>query len=393
MNILKYIDLLKEDFRFLKKINSEKIIDKIFNEIDCLKYDTFCIQKEQLKTANYLPLEQYKTALCPFIFPNMEYVFPNIELITPNKLSEKIPDVLFLWSDLPHKEFFESVRIAFNLNIPVYIWENGYIRSAYCWPDGKITHENKFGQGISFIINKNPYFDATQESELEIMLNDKDLIISNEQKERARNLINKIINTHLTKYNHQPIFTPKIGRSGAKKVLVVDQTYHDMSILKGLATDYTFEYMLNMAIKENPDADIIIKTHPEIITGTRKGYYSNITSHDNIYTYTEPINPISLVKYVDKVYVCSSQLGFEALMTGKEVHTFGMPFYAGWGLTQDRQKCKRRTNQRTLEEVFYIAYIMNTFYINPERQCCCEIEEAMDYLLKLREEYFNKNNK
>ena len=163
-----------------------------------------------------------------------------------------------------------------------------------------------------------------------------------------------------------------------------------MSILKGWANDYTFENMLNKAIEENPNADIIVKTHPDIIQGSRRGYYQNIKTHNNVYTLTEPINPISLIKASDKIYVCSSQFGFEALMCGKEVHVFGMPFYAGWGLTHDRQKCERRTNTRTLEEIFYIAYIMYTYYVNPDKKCRCEIEEAIDYLLKLREEYFNE---
>lgn len=33
---------------------------------------------------------------------------------------------------------------------------------------------------------------------------------------------------------------------------------------------------------------------------------------------------------------------------------------------------------------------LNTHYINPETKQSCELEEAMEYLLKLREEYFNK---
>lgn len=86
--------------------------------------------------------------------------------------------------------------------------------------------------------------------------------------------------------------------------------------------------------------------------------------------------------------VCTTQLGFEALMCEKEVHVFGIPFYQGWGLTIDEQKCERRTNKRTLEEVFYIAYIMYSHYVNPDKKARCEIEEAMDYLLKMRKEYF-----
>ena len=222
------------------------------------------------------------------------------------------------------------------------------------------------------------------------MLNDKNLIITEEQKLRARKCIDKIVETHLTKYNHQPIFEPQIGRKGVKKVLVIDQSYGDMSISKGWCCDETFEKMLECAIKENPDADIIVKTHPDTMTGHRGGYYTGIKEQDNIYTQTEPINPISLIKYVDKVYVCTTQFGFEALMCGKEVRVFGMPFYAGWGLTKDEQVCERRTNKRSLEEIFYLAYIVYTHYVNPEKGSKCEIEEAIDYLLELRKEYFSQ---
>ncbi|MBO6273446.1 glycosyltransferase [bacterium] len=249
--------------------------------------------------------------------------------------------------------------------------------------------QEKYRKGISFGVDDlGYYYDATRTNRMEQMLNDKSLVINEEQKQRARYCIDKIVETNLTKYNHQPIYEPNIGRDSVRKVLVVDQSYGDMSILKGLADENTFKDMLQAAIDENPDADIIVKTHPDTIAGAG-GYFKGLEAHDNIYTQTEPINPISLIKYVDKVYVCTTQFGFEALMCGKEVHVFGMPFYAGWGLTHDRQKCERRTNTRTLEEVFYIAYIMYSYYVNPDKKCRCEIEEAMDYLLKLRDEYFN----
>ena len=40
---------------------------------------------------------------------------------------------------------------------------------------------------------------------------------------------------------------------------------------------------------------------------------------------------------MDRVYVVSSTMGFEALLAGKSVTCFGMPWYAGWGATDDRQ--------------------------------------------------------
>ena len=69
-----------------------------------------------------------------------------------------------------------------------------------------------------------------------------------------------------------------------------------------------------------------------------------------------------------------------------------MPFYAGWGITKDEQTCERRTNTRTLEEIFYIAYILYSYYVNPLTGKRIEIEDAMEYLLNLREEYFKEFN-
>ncbi len=300
--------------------------------------------------------------------------------------SDKIIDLAYLWGINYNVYQSQVISRASQLNIPVLICEDGFLRSA-CTAANETIASN-YRAGVSFTIDDlTSYYDATRPSRVEIMLNDEKFILTDEQKNRARSCIDRIVETHLTKYNHQPIYTPDIGRKNVKKVLVVDQSYGDMSITKGMANDESFKNMLESAIKDNPDADIIVKTHPDTMAG-KGGYYKGLRPHGNVYTMTSPINPISLIKYCDKVYVCTTQLGLEALVCGKETHVFGMPFYAGWGLTHDRQKCERRTNTRTLEELFYIAYIAYSRYVNPKTRSRCEIEEAMDYLLELREEYF-----
>ena len=301
------------------------------------------------------------------------------------------PDYMFIWglgfSPLQKKALKEAVKY----NLPSVVCEDGFLRSADTWANKEM--KAKYTQSCSCVLDDmTTYFDATRASRLEIMLNDKNLVITPRQKQRAKTLINKITANYLTKYNHQPIYAPQIGAPGRKKVLVVDQTFADMSIIKGLADEKTFKIMLEKAIEENPGADIIVKTHPDTMAGTSACYYSNIKQQGNIYLMNTPINPIALIQYVDKVYVCTTQLGLEALLCGKEVHTFGMPCYAGWGLTVDYLKCERRANKRSLEELFYILYIMYTHYINPETKTKCEIEEAIDYLLGLRAEYFREFN-
>lgn len=54
---------------------------------------------------------------------------------------------------------------------------------------------------------------------------------------------------------------------------------------------------------------------------------------------------ISLIEVADEIHTLSSLSGFEALIRGKAVHTYGLPFYAGWGLTQDAlaQPWRKRT--------------------------------------------------
>ena len=44
----------------------------------------------------------------------------------------------------------------------------------------------------------------------------------------------------------------------------------------------------------------------DTMSGTREGYYTGLKPHDNVYTQTEPINPISLIKYVDNYLLRSS---------------------------------------------------------------------------------------
>lgn len=376
---------IEQTLKFIQKTLEEQI-----NRNNLLEKELFNFKKDLLIQKNSKPFSEAKSLICAFKNKNLKNLVCNANLHSINEVEQlkTLPDAALIWGEHNLYENKKVVDYAYNLKLPLYIAENSFIRSAYSWDDGIVN--KKFSDAISFIIDSVQYFDATEASEMEKTLSNPDFKLSDEEKKRARACIDKIVKTHLTKYNHQPIFEPKIGRNGVKKILVIDQAYRDMSIQKGLANDETFERMLQAAIDENPNADIIVKTHPDAIQGSRKGYYQHLIPHDNVYTLTEPINPISLIKYCDKVYVCSSQFGFEALMCNKEVHVFGMPFYAGWGLTKDRQVCKRRNVRRTLEEVFYAAYIIHSIWVNPDKKEQCEIEEAIDYVLRLRDEYFEE---
>jgi len=139
-------------------------------------------------------------------------------------------------------------------------------------------------------------------------------------------------------------------------VLVIDQTYRDSSVGCGMADAGSFERILQSAISENPDAEIIVKTHPEVISGRKKGYMTNL-DNKQIKVISENVNPWSLIDMVNKVYVVTSQFGFEALLAGCEVVCFGAPFYSGWGLTDDRMTVFRRKGATpSLEQLFAAVY-------------------------------------
>ena len=269
--------------------------------------------------------------------------------------------------------------------IPV-LCEDGFLRSADTWAN--YSTPPQYRQGCSVIFDtRGFYFDATRMSTVELMLNDRSLVVSDAQRAEARRLIDRIVGAKLTKYNHQPIFTPEVGRPGRRKVLVVDQSYGDFAIRRGWGSDKTFADMLEDAKRNNPDCDILVKTHPDTMTGKVLGYYDNVREEGNVFRVTMPINPYSLMEVVDKVYVCSTQLGFEALMAGKEVYVYGMPFYAGWGLTHDAQTKSSRTNRRTLEEVFYIFYVLYTHWVDVGTGLPTDIDHAIDNLTAIRDEY------
>lgn len=230
------------------------------------------------------------------------------------------------------------------------------------------------------------YINAMQPSYMERIL-ESDWHLTDEEKGRACKCIDRIRNERLSKYKHQPLSCPTLGELGKEKVLIIDQVYGDKSIEYGLASDDTFAEMVETALSDKPTAEIYVKTHP----ASDKGHYGYLKSDVRVHFLCTPVNPIALLEQMDKVYVCASTMGFEALMCGCDTHVFGMPFYAGWGLTADKITGERRTKHRSLEEVFYVAYVLSSVYVSYETGNQCEIEQTMDELVFLRQKYFQKS--
>ncbi|MEH6472463.1 MAG: capsular polysaccharide biosynthesis protein [Halopseudomonas sp.] len=258
-------------------------------------------------------------------------------------------------------------KVATKKRIPYISLEDGFLRSLGLGVAGFQPH--------SLIIDSiGIYYDATRSSGLEKLILETDL--DETELARTKRAIALISQHRLSKYNHAPD-RPVFPDDNQRRVLVVDQTFGDASVTYGGATTETFLGMLDAAIADNPGAEVVVKIHPDVIAAKKQGYLFEQAKKRHCRVLAEDSNPWALFDQVDKVYVVTSQLGFEALMAGLEVHCFGLPFYAGWGLTHDSQSCPRRNQPRSLEQVFAAAYLKYCRYANPYTLQRCELEDTI----------------
>ncbi len=255
---------------------------------------------------------------------------------------------------------------------------------------GYLSHPALDKRRLSLIVDKTGiYYDAHTPSDLERMLNE-DAWITPELIERAEDAMARIKRWRLSKYNQAPFdVSPELDETlnayKGPKVLVVDQTYGDKSIVQGMADDTMFRQMLEDALEENPTALILVKVHPDVMLGTKKGHYDTERSIDRVKFVADDVAPQALMERVDQVYVVTSQMGLEGLIAGKKVSCYGLPFYAGWGLTHDKQLCEARIANRTLPELFAAAYMLYTRYADPFTGERVEIERILDLLVAERQ--------
>lgn len=285
-------------------------------------------------------------------------------------------DVFTTWGSSPYNSHAFAIGQAQALGKPLLSLEYGFISSL-----GPATSQSPHHSIV--VCPDSIFFDATRPSVMEDRLNSDDYQLDETQRARATDCIGRIVSHHITKYNHAPRIDLR-GRfpaNGRKRVLLVDQRLGDFTVDKGMGCGYTFERMWNAALAL-PDHEVIVKLHPDAISGGQGSYFGCLVPDPpppNVTLVDFEVNPFCLFEVVDEVWVCTSQLGFEALMTGLEVHCFGVPFYAGWGLTHDRVVVPRRRRQRSIVEIFHLFHIEHSRYFVPGRGLA-DIEDLIQFL-------------
>ena len=85
--------------------------------------------------------------------------------------------------------------------------------------------------------------------------------------------------------------------------------------------------------------------------------------------------------YVDSIHTMTSLVGFEGLLRKKKVYTYGLPFYAGWGLTEDAIQIDRRHRVLSLSELVFGALIQYPTYISMQSKMYSNPEQIVDELI------------
>ena len=199
---------------------------------------------------------------------------------------------------------------------------------------------------------------------------------------RARALIARWQAAGLSKYNHAAEY---VGPLPERYVLVAEQCFGYLSVAGGLADAASFALMLEAALAEFPQHMALVKVHPDVLTGGKRGYFSaDMLAHPRIRLIGDGCHPVRLIRGAAAVFAVTSLIGFEALLHGRALRCFGMPFYAGWGLSEDHLPPPPRRRGVLLEALVHAAFITLTRYVDPASGAQWSVEQAIAYAAAAR---------
>ncbi|MGH2340091.1 beta-3-deoxy-D-manno-oct-2-ulosonic acid transferase [Segnochrobactraceae bacterium EtOH-i3] len=221
------------------------------------------------------------------------------------------------------------------------------------------------------------YYDATRPSRLELLLEHGSF--SPELLARAARLRAAVVGAGLTKYNlggtdYAPLLAAAAGRP---IVVAVGQVANDASIRLAAPVLATNLALLRSVRSIRPDAFVVFKEHPDVASHNRPGWIADRDLRGLADHVVRVGDMNGLIAIADEIHTLCSLTGFEALLRGKPVMTWGLPFYAGWGLTDDRLPVPRRHRAVSLDMLVAATLILYPRYVDPATGERCEAEDIV----------------
>ncbi|WP_413992047.1 capsular polysaccharide biosynthesis protein [Labrys okinawensis] len=333
----------------------------------------------------WLPPQGARIGVPSITLRNLSFLpalLPNYRLV-PLELNPLRVDAVLGWGrKLPARG---ARRLAQTLGHSYLTAEDGFIRSV------GLGKQRATSVCIT-LDDRGVYYDAASPSRLELMLAE---VNDSDTRARATDMLELITRERLTKYNHLPDRPLCLGSSrGRRRILLVEQVEGDLSISGAFGEKSSFHRMLTDALAD-PHADVFIRAHPDVSSGRAKGSFANIVVPSRVGRIEGVLSPHAILDAVDEVWTVSSQLGFDALLRGLKVRCYGVPFYAGWGLTRDElltpaakgaldRRAKSRSRPLDRVDLVDVALLRFPLYTDPVLSLQTEPEAAIDRILLWR---------
>jgi capsular polysaccharide export protein len=251
--------------------------------------------------------------------------------------------------------------------------EDGFLRS--------VGLGAELARPLSWVLDRTGmYYDATRPSDLEQLLQSWDF--TPQLLARAAALRERIVASGITKYSVGERAWRRPGR--ARVILVPGQVESDASLRLGAPTLRTNLGLVRAVREANPDACLVYKPHPDVAAGLRARGKDEPRVRDWCDEVVTDVAMGTLLEQVDEVHVLTSLAGFEALLRGRLVVCYGLPFYAGWGLTQDVERVPRRRRRLSVNELVAGTLIAYPTYVSRRTGRYISAEAALDELLAWR---------
>lgn len=357
--------------KFLKLIKNPRqfFLDALYKRKPELKHKVMSQKiaqshRTEKPTAILLGFSDWKTwmqdVLCDYNVVFMGHS-PNVSETMLDLIPRFYRPNVFVWS---YKYPERVTSICKEHDISLTFVEDGFLRSV-----GLGVEKSR---PMSLVFDKKAmHFDAFKPSSLDEVLNTHDFVSDTVSMQLAQEMA-EIITSGTTKYmrpdsgdNLSQVF----GLDADEHVVVVlGQVEDDLSIRYGSERFYSGVELVKIAAIENPHSRILYRPHPEAIA-RRKNHYSDPKSVKDIcdivgrrWSLNETLSVAS------RVYTVTSFAGFEAALRGIDVDLFGLPFYGGWGFTNDRHSIplgEKRKRQLKPAEVLAGALVLYADYFHP----------------------------